>query len=210
MKHLAILVPLIALTARADTLQQLSQPVIDALTTIDDSPSADVLDPVFGGSGGTAQNLQAIATATATCSGSACMPVDLGVQLHAIQSLPLYCPVGSSCGTGTVHDTLVQLVDAYALIASPSAQDLLRLRAAIEALGIAGFSAGDPNDVARLVVYLDHASRDVRATTAKALGSLCNTAAIGALRTRLQAEHLDQVKLAISAALRDLGQCPGG
>ena len=135
----------------------------------------------------------------------------------------MYCPTGSprpSCGVGTIaHDTLAQIIDSYALLPAPSAKDLLRLRAAIEALGLAGFSAGLPDDVARLVNkagdtppggdFLGHPSRDVRATTAHALGSLCNTNAIPALRVQLQGEKAAQVRLAISAALRDLGQCPG-
>jgi HEAT repeat protein len=81
----------------------------------------------------------------------------------------------------------------------------LLLRAAVEALGIA--RTGNPDDVPRLVPYLDHPSRDIRAATARALRDMCNTGAIVPLRTRYQNEQVDQVRLAISTALRDLGQC---
>jgi hypothetical protein len=216
MKVLAFVgLSLIALTAHGDMQLDLTQPQTNALTTIDETPPAAVLDPAFVPSGvGTAQNLQNIALADATQMP----PIPFGVQLNAIRSLPMYCPSGDPrppCGNSNpaldtiAHSTLVQLIKNYTLLMAPTALDLLRLRAAIEALGIAGFSAGLPDDVASLVGFLDHASRDVRTTTAKALGNLCNTQAIVPLRTRLQAEHIAQVNLAISSALRDLGQCPG-
>ncbi len=85
----------------------------------------------------------------------------------------------------------------------------LLLRAAIEALGAAGLGnqGGDPNDVAVLVPFLDNTSRDIRAATARALSDLCDTQAIVPLRTRYLGETVPQVRLAISAALRDLAQC---
>ena len=217
MKVLALVgLSLIALTARGEqlTVTLLTPPQINALTTIDEPPPAAVLDPVFVGSGGTAETLQGIAL-----TDPSQVPDSLfGVQLNAIRSLPMYCPSGDPrppCGNANpaldtiAHSTLVQLIKNYTQLADPTPKDLLILRAAIEALGIAGFSGGLPDDVASLVIFLDHASRDVRTTTAKALGNLCNTQAIVPLRTRLQAEHVAQVNLAISSALRDLGQCPG-
>jgi hypothetical protein len=208
---------LVSLTARGDQTLMLTQPISNALTPLDDTPSTGSLDPLFTGSGGTAAGLQAIAVSTDT-------NLDFGVQLNAIRTLPMYCPSGSprpSCGVGTIaHDTLAAIIDGYTLLPSPTAKDLLRLRAAIEALGLAGFSAGLPADVERLINkpsdtppggdFLANPSRDVRATTARALGSLCNTQAIGGLHVQLQGEKIPQVRLAISAALRDLGQCPGG
>ena len=43
----------------------------------------------------------------------------------------------------------------------------------------------------------------------RALRDLCNSSAVFPLRTRYTAETTDQVKLAISEALRILGQCGG-
>ena len=83
--------------------------------------------------------------------------------------------------------------------------DLLRVRAAIEALGVA---TRIPSDVDLVVPFLDNSSRDIRAATAGALRDMCITQAIGPLRARYQHEQVAQVRLAISEALRDLGQ-PG-
>jgi hypothetical protein len=194
----AWVLPLLLLvsTLKADTLP-LDQMEIEAMTPIDGLPSSTALDAVFGVAQ-TVTSLQDIALSTDPT-------VDFGVQLRAIRTLPAYCPTTAPCST-TAHDTLVQLVAAYDLVALPTARDLLRLRATIEALGLAGV----PDDVGILTGFLDHTNRDVRATTAKALGTLCNTVAIQALRTRSAAELSLQVKLAISAALRDLANCPGG
>jgi HEAT repeat protein len=53
---------------------------------------------------------------------------------------------------------------------------------------------------------LQHSSRDVRAATVHALRDLCNTQAIGALRAQQENETSDQVRQAITEALRILGQ----
>jgi hypothetical protein len=131
---------------------------------------------------------------------------DFGVQLRAIRTLPTYCP--PPCGVGTIaHDTLAQIIDGYVATGTPTPKDVLRVRAAIEALGIAGRSAGIDADVTRIVAFLSHESQDVRATAAKALGTLCNTQASEALRSRLNGglELNTSVILALTAALRDLG-----
>ena len=63
------------------------------------------------------------------------------------------------------------------------------------------------DDVGLLVGLLDHASRDIRAATARALRDLCNSNAVVPLRMRYTVEPTEQVKLAISDALRILEQC---
>jgi hypothetical protein len=153
------------------------------------------------------------------------MSIDFGVQLRAIRALPDYCPVGLPCGVcdpatdpscpgpaqpdTVVHATLVQLLANFNALQVPMAPDLLRLRAAIEALGISGVSSALTSDEAKIVGFLNNASRDVRATTAKALGTLAICTAKTALQTRFAAEQSAQVRLAISAALRDLASvCP--
>jgi HEAT repeat protein len=110
-----------------------------------------------------------------------------------------------------VHATLLQILSDFNAIPVPSPHDLLRVRAAIEALGIAGLSAALTSDADTLVGFLNSTSRDVRATTAKALGNLCIQTANTALLARFVAEQSAQVRLAISAALRNLKfVCPGG
>ncbi|MBA3539100.1 MAG: HEAT repeat domain-containing protein [Deltaproteobacteria bacterium] len=197
----------LAVTARSETIH-LTPPIIHALTPIDTLPNPDHLDLVFNNQ--TLENLRALALSR---DGT----VDLGIQLRAIRMLASYCPSASPCGTGTpTHDALEQLLVDYEAVendgieGTPTPHDVLRLRAAIETLGVVGRSAGVAEDVNRLLPFLVHPSRDIRATTARALGYLCNTQAIVPLRIRLQNEASAQVRLAISAALRDLGtgQCP--
>jgi HEAT repeat protein len=78
----------------------------------------------------------------------------------------------------------------------------LRMKAAIEALGVLRI----PDDVSILLPQLDHPSRDIRASAAHALRDLGNTQAIPTLRARYQQEQVQQVRIAISDALRVLGQ----
>ncbi|MBA3455257.1 MAG: HEAT repeat domain-containing protein [Deltaproteobacteria bacterium] len=171
----------------------LSQPVINALTPIDSIPSSNQLNSVFNGSETEAlSNLTAIALSQGT--------VDLGVQLRAIRALTHYCR--TPCGTHEAHVALETIATTPRYRDAQAGSDLLVLRAALEALGVLRI----PGDVAILVPQLDHPSRDIRAAAAHALRDLGNTQAIPALRARYQLEQSDQVKIAISNALRVLGQ----
>jgi hypothetical protein len=125
-----------------------------------------------------------------------------GVRLRAIRGLAVYCTTPGNTCPSTVHDTLQTLIQTYA--SAHSGSDLLLLRAAIEADGPLKVL----DDLALLGPLLDHPSRDIRATTARALAQLKNCQATTALRQRYQNESTDQVKLAISEALRILSQPP--
>lgn len=171
----------------------LSQPVINALTQIDTVPSSSQLNSVFNDSEIEAlANLQMIALAQGT--------VDLGVQLRAIRALTQYCQ--TPCASHEAHATLETLATTPRYRDARRGSDLLILRAAIEALGVLRI----PGDVTILLPQLDHPSRDIRATAAHALRDLGNTQAIPALRARYQQEQVKQVAIAISDALRVLGQ----
>ncbi len=169
---------------------QLSTAEQNALTTIDQVPTATQLAAAFG-SGDPAPALVSIAQDTST---------GVGIRLRAIRSLASYCQ--APCDVNNpAHQTLV------AMLTNPpmaTGADTLVLRAAIESLG--ELRVGD--DYAQIQTYLNPPSRDVRATTALALADLCDTRSILALRTRLQLEATAQVQLAISSALRVLGQTP--
>jgi hypothetical protein len=186
---------LCALPAQGDDTM-LSPGVINALTPIDTVPSKSSLNAVFQTPQAALDNLRAIALDSA---------VDLGIELRAIRMLPAYCPPAPQvCGPSTAaHDALIDLIDRYS--SPPTAQDQLRLRAAIEALGAT--RSGLASDVEKLLPLLSSGSRDVRNTVVRALRNLCNSQAIAALNVRYQQEATAQVKLAISAALKDLGQC---
>jgi hypothetical protein len=182
----------IAVVARAGAdgnTVALSQNQENALTPIDSLPTPEQLDVAFQG-----QALTEL-TAIAAADGN-----DTGVRLRAIYALVNYC---SPCSvTDAAHQTLAGLISANANVLSGS--QLLILRAAIEALGALEIGT----DVPVLSPLLDHPSQDIRATTANALGDLCNNAAIEPLRVRYSEETVPQVQLAISQALRLLGAPP--
>ena len=192
MKRVAIvLVFALALPARGDAIQ-LPQPAIDALTQIDELPSTTQLNGAFGNQA--LLNLQMIALDQGA--------VDPGVQLRAVRALTHYCNPLPCSASDPVHTTLTTVATNPRYRDARSGSDLLMLRAAIEALGILRV----PGDVTILVTQLQHASRDIRAATAHALRDLGNTQAIAALRARYQQEQVPQVRIAISDALRVLGQ----
>jgi hypothetical protein len=195
---IASAVLLCALPAQGD-LAALPQPVVDALTQMDAAPSMSALNDMFPSPQAALDNLRALALDQTLDLGI------LGIQLRAIRALPAYCPdMSLPCGNTPVHDTLLSLIDHYP--GSPRApQDVLRLRAAVEALGAT--HSGLITDVNKLLPLLDDPSRDVRATVVRALRNTCNAQAIAPLSMHYQDEPTDQVKLAIYAALRDLRQC---
>jgi hypothetical protein len=195
---LAAAVLLCALPAQGD-LPEVSGQVTDALTQIDATPSKSTLNDMFPTPQAALDNLTQIATTTDPT-------VDHGVQLRAIRALPAYCPAAPApCGTSPVHQTLLLLVADYG--DSPHApQDIMRLRAAAEALG-ATRSQLD-GDVAALTPLLEDKSRDVRATVVRALGNVCNRTALVPLSNRYQNEETEQVRRAIRTAVGDLQQCP--
>lgn len=186
---------LATLPAQGEDLM-LSERAIHALTPIDSVPSKEALiallpNPII--------QLEEIARSST---------MDFGVRLRAIRALPHFC--SATCGSDDpaledpVHRAIVGVLEAINL-ADTSGREVLRLRAAIEALGQTRSNL--QSDVGRLVPFLDHESRDIRVASARALRDLCNTHAIAPLRARYQQEPIAQVRLAISAALRDLGQC---
>jgi hypothetical protein len=128
---------------------------------------------------------------------------DPGVRLRAYRALGLYKP-----------DAAIALrLDLAGFLANTqTGTDLLYIRAVIEALAL----QQDPDDVEVLAPLLDfEASRDIRAVAADGLRVIQSTQAIQPLRARLSCtpppdvicqETSEQVRLAISRALRALGE----
>ncbi len=184
-----------ALPARGDSALQLTQPVINALTPIDSLPSSQQINTVFNNSPSEAlANLQQIANPTGF--------VDRGVQLRAVRALIHYCAATPCNVSDPAHVTLRTIALQPRYQSSRSGSDLLVLRAAIESLGRLQI----PTDWDLLADQLQHPSRDIRAAVARALRDLGNTQAIVPLRARYNIEDSEQVKIAISDALRILGQ----
>jgi hypothetical protein len=198
----AIVIGLLVGSASSDPVQ-LSQQAQNTLTTIDSVPTREQLDAAFSGS---TQTPLANLSALATDAGNG-----IGIRLRAIHALGKYCPAMPCVAGDTAHVSLQIVIDANR--SATSGPNVLLLRAAIETLGAMRIT----DDASYLIgnnglnpSLLDHPSRDVRASTAAALANICNTSvATNPLRVRYSHEQTEQVKLAISEALRILGQCSG-
>ena len=193
MNKLALaVVLLVALGAGASTIF-LDQQQQEALTTIDSVPSKTLYDSLPNPL--TQNDLEGVAS-----DGSA----SPAFRLRAIHALSSYCavtPPAACPDNDPAHLTLVGLITANG--SAQTGADLLILRGAVEAIGPMRVQT----DLDALTAMLNHPSRDIRATAALALGALCNSNATSALHQRYGNESTDQVKLAISAALRML-PCP--
>lgn len=189
-------VVLCALPAAGDNAL-LTPPVIRAIASIDSLPSKAVLDDAFGAQAALGNLLLLARDQT----------IDLGIELRAIRALPEYCPPAPQpCAAGAaVHDALAGLVVSLAA-AQLTPQDLLRLRAAVEALGVTRSALATDVDLL-MTVLRGNASRDVRATTVRALGNLCSSAAIDPLSGFYLVETSPQVKAAIMIAVQNLRKC---
>jgi HEAT repeat protein len=193
MKKLAAVIVIAIAAGAAATTAPLSPQVQNTLTTIDEVPTQTQVTSAFG-SGSDATTMATMGLISIAQDTSS----DVGVRLRAIRALAGFCP--APCDMTPPHNTLL------AILGMPTATgaDIMILRAALETLGQLKVQA----DLGSITPFLDHPSRDVRATAALALRDLCNTNATQALRTRLQHEATAQVQLAISSALRVLGQTP--
>ena len=164
------------------------QTVIQLLSGIDFVPTKGVLDAALGGS--PEATLGAIAR-----NGS---PIgDPGVRIRAYRALALY-------QTTSAETDLAAAVGQHG--GGGDAMDNLYLRAAMDSLATVA-SAGGVCPQAKLddiTPHLTHPSRDVRAAAARALSTCGSPAAIDILRARLMVEPEEQVKVAISKAIRDL------
>jgi hypothetical protein len=195
----ALLVAYAAALATGATV--LPEPVQNTLTTIDSVPTKTQLDNVF--SGEALSNLSTIAQDNAA---------DIGIRLRAIHALAKYCPAPTAPAGSVCTTDELAFQGLSALITETreetSGSSVLLLRAAIETIGTLPLDTNVKDQVVSVLIpLLDHQSRDVRAATVRALRDLCNTQAIIPLRARYTAESTEQVKLAISEALRVLGQC---
>ena len=156
--------------------------VVEVLSGIDFIPSRSALDAALGA--GAESDLIAIARGTAEESA------DPGVRIRAYRALALY--------PGAAVEA--ELRAAIFQHAGGAAVDMVYLRAAADSL----VELAGPDAVDDLVPLLDHASRDVRASAAFALGDTGSDDAAPPLRARLLVEEVGQVRLAIAEALREL------
>lgn len=184
---------------------------IDALTVIDAPPSRAVVDRAFSSGPGPTPGLDALVALAGDPTQ------DLGLQIRAMRALPQYCLPAGCAGTAA-HDALAAIVARYRAQLSAAAlspQDMLRLRAAMEALGATRSGLQADVDLLTATALLHHPSRDVQVTAVHALRDVCSpdlcsrdvclqdANAVRALRTGTDT----QVDAAINRALADLARC---
>lgn len=165
-----------------------------ALTLIDAVPTQVDIDSAFTDHQQAMQGLAAIAT-----DNGATDAASRNARLHAISALSKYCTLPCN-ETDQAHQALVTIIQNTSL--ESTGFDAVVLRAAIEAIGPQRVGS----DLDLLVGQLQNPSRDIRAAVAHSLRDLCNTNAIVPLRQQQQTETSEQVKQAITEALRVLGQ----
>jgi hypothetical protein len=156
----------------------------DELGGVDYVPTREALDAVIG----EAPALTLIALATADDG-----ELDPGVRLRALRALEHY----------PGNDTELALTTSIeSLAGANSGIDTLYLRAELRSLAVV---AGE--DAIEIVApSLGHANKDVRAAAATALGATGSADAKPWLYERLEVEDDAMVELAISAAIRALGE----
>lgn len=200
-RTIAIALALAGAAAAAGTA--LTQQAQNELTAIDTVAGSDQLNTAFGG-----------AAMPSLASIAQDPTVDPGIRLRAIHAMTYFCPLRDP-GTGQVVPDCETTDDAYVALrnnitaesSARSGVDLLVLRASIASYGSIGSHV--PSTEFELIEgFLSHSSRDIRATTARALAELGDCHAVSALRLRYQQETTAQVRLAISDALRALASCP--
>lgn len=187
-------------TGTVASVPSIPSEALKTLTSIDTVPTKEQLDEAFQ------QGALAKLTDIVEAPDETIDPVegvDPGIKLRAIHALAKYCTVATACTASDVaHQAVVGVIDDTR--SAQTGAQVLMLRAAIETIGtmkVASDATMLQDDL------LNHPSRDIRAATARALRDLCNPQAITPLRARYSNEMTDQVKLAISEALRILGQC---
>jgi HEAT repeat protein len=178
---------------------QLPDSVQNVLTLIDAVPTQLQLDNAFTDHEAAAQGLTAIASDPGA---------EPNARLHAISALAKYCVTSPCVDADPAHRALVQIIRDNTQTATGT--NAIMLRAAIEALGP---QRAEPplapmlSDLDLLLNELaNNTSRDIRTAVAHSLRDLCNTQAIAPLRQQQQTEPSEQVKQAITEALRVLGQ----
>jgi hypothetical protein len=175
----------------------LTDRVRDTLTAIDTVPTKAQLDLAFPPN----QALPNLSTIAQDRT------LDVGVRVRAIHALAKYCP--DPCSSSELaYQSLAALISETRN--ETVGEPVVLLRAALETIGtlpLDSSPAAKAEVTAIVIELLNHPSRDIRAAAARALRDLCNTNAATALRIRYTSEPTEQVKLAISEALRILGQC---
>jgi len=186
MKSAVTVIGLAAMLALATTsgAQTATDPVEELLSALDYTPDRASLDEASGSDAETD-----LLTLASEAGGA-----DPGIRIRALHALAEY--------PSTASRTLLE--DTIAIHTSTGGVGTLYLRAAMPSLALVARSGA----VDTLAQELTHPSRDVRAAAARALAMTEAASAVPILRDRLDVEPTLQVRLAISAAIRELTGIP--
>lgn len=159
----------------------IDDPLRDALSGIDYVAGKNVFDNLLGT--GADSDLVAIAR---DVDGDA----DPGLRIRAYRALSLY-------STPLVETALTEAVNDHAAPSKTIGVEVVYAKAAMDSLAaVAGAGAVDT-----IAAVLDHPSRDLRVSAARALAKTAAPAAIAPLQSRLAIETDSLVSLALQRAL---------
>jgi HEAT repeat protein len=153
--------------------------VVEELSGIDYVPNRSALDDLFDGAA--ASDLIELAEEEP----------DPGVRMRALRALALYPGAETAAA---LRDAIAEHGDD-----DTGTPTLMTRLAALSLARVDGAAA-----VPDLADLMNHPSRDVRATVAEALAVTNSADAVPILRDRLAVEPVEQVRLAIADALREL------
>jgi HEAT repeat protein len=165
------------------------EPVSELLSGIEFVPDRGALDDVMGDA--------APALLIAIARGRNANLSGAGHRIRAYRALALY-------PSEEIASTLRTAVAEHGAVAR--GVDTVYVRAAMDSLAL----VAPDSAVSALAPMLAHASQDVRAGAARALGATGSSGVVAVLRERLAVEPVLHVRLAIADALRRIVQASGG
>ena len=162
----------------------IEDPLRDALSGIDYVAGKSVFDDLLGASAD---------TDLVTIARDLDNDADPGLRVRAYRALQHY-------DTPLVESALTDAVNEHAAFDKLVGVEVIFAKAAMDSLAaVAGDTA-----VPTIAVVLDHPSRDLRVSAARALARTESPAAVAPLQTRLQSETDPLVSLALQRALSGL------
>ena len=182
--HMLALAAVLLIGVSDQQAATIGDPLRDALGGIDYVANKTVFDDLLG----TEADADLVAIARDVDGGT-----DPGLRIRAYRALSLY-------STDLVESALTEAVLDHAADANTAGVEVVFAKSAMDSLAVV---AGE-NAVSTLAGVLDHPTRDLRVSAARALARTGSSTAIQPLQTRLASETDPLVSLAIQRALSQL------
>lgn len=179
-----MILAVLALGVRDQQAAPIDDPLRDALSGIDYVAGKNVFDDLLG----TEADSDLVAIAR-DVDGDA----DSGLRIRAYRALALY-------QTPLVEAALAEAVTDHASVSNTIGVEVIFAKAAMDSLA----AVAGPGAVSTIAAVLDHPTRDLRVSAARALARTQSTDAIAPLQTRLAGETDPLVQLALQRALGEL------